>query len=91
MKELFEVTADYPFQDSEFADSEYKARQNGSIRVMADAHRQHIWTHTKLVGVSKAGVKRLTAFCKLHKDAEIRLAVPNGPLLDGWETDDYSR
>ena len=38
------------------------AIKNGTkktIAVMADCHEQHIWSKTKLVGVSAAGIKKL--------------------------------
>lgn len=74
MRNLYVVHADYPYQED----------RTEIIRVMATGHEQHIWTHTRLLGVSKAGIARLEAFAKSHQDAEIRLGVPGGPLLDGW-------
>ena len=55
------------------------------ITVMARAHRQHIWSKTTLVGISKSGARRLKKFVERHQGWEICLDAPHEPMLVGWE------
>ena len=58
------------------------------VRVMAaDHHLQHIYSETKLCGISKAGEKGLDKFFKEHQEGwRITLIVPGRPRLIGYTT-----
>ena len=58
------------------------------VRVMAaDHHLQHIYSETKLCGISKAGEKMLDKFFKEHQEGwRITLIVPGRPRLIGYTT-----
>lgn len=57
------------------------------VRVMADHHLQHIYSKTKLCGISKAGEKMLDKFFREHREGwRITLIVPGRPRLIGYTT-----
>ena len=75
--EKYEITASRIVVAPEYKDVaeptfEHSTTETATIYVMAEEHRQHIWSETELVGVSKSGVARLDRFFAEH------------PTSDGW-------
>lgn len=72
-KHLFTIAAE---------DGDYR-----EIKVMAEGHRQHVWNETTLVGVSRAGAKRLAAFVEEAGHVFLVSGGKHHPRLVGWEAE----
>lgn len=72
-----------------FNDDEDFQGEHHYVRIMAEYHIQHIYSKTKLAGVSESGSRKLDSFFSNHprEDGwEITLDVPGTPRLVGYTT-----